>query len=194
MGALRIILTILFIPLTFGLLKNDIQTDFFEARKNTSKFAKQILFGILLVYVFSIVANIIKVSIFKQTTDAENQKAIDEILSSSVLSYIIMGIGTMFLAPIVEELVFRKSFFKIIKNDIIALLVSSFTFGILHALSTPGNFGYKLIYAIPYFASGLAFGIAYIKSDKNVTVSIAIHMINNIFATLMTSSLLTIIL
>ena len=103
-----------------------------------------------------------------------------------------MATTTVFLAPIVEELVFRKSFFAVIKNKWIALVLSSFVFGIIHALSTAGTFQTKLIYAIPYFSSGLAFGIAYIRSDKNIIVPIACHMFNNIVATLLSISLLTV--
>lgn len=125
--------------------------------------------------------------------EATNQEAIDSMFSSSPMALIILFFVIVIMAPIVEELVFRKSFFTIIKDPKLALIISSMVFGGLHVISgtlavalswIEGSATYldvilELVFIIQYSLMGLGFGIAYIKSNKNVCTTIFSHMLNN---------------
>ena len=124
---------------------------------------------------------------------ASNQEAIISMFSSSPLAIVGLFFTIVIMAPIVEELIFRKSIFTLIKDHKLALIISSLIFGGLHVISPTistiellfnGEATYldvilEFIYIIQYSLMGLGFGIAYIKSRKNVTSTIFAHMLNN---------------
>jgi len=122
---------------------------------------------------------------------SENQQSIDEILSNNY-AYLLMFPQVVLLAPFVEELIFRKSFFNLIKNKYLALAITTILFGGMHVTSTfqmliqthpfDYSFGMTLAYGIPYFTMGFVFGMIYLKSDKNIYASIACHLFNNFLA------------
>ena len=82
------------------------------------------------------------------------------------------------LAPIVEEIVYRKSIFEAIKNPAIFVVVSGIIFGFFHCLS--GDFQNIIKYAIP----GFVFGILYLY-DKNTMSNYLIHLLYNIIIILL---------
>ena len=126
-------------------------------------------------------------------SSATNQDAIDAMFNTSVLGIILLFISIVIMAPIVEELIFRKSIFKVIKDPKLALIVSTIVFGGLHVVSGTimeivlffdGSGSYlnvilEFVYIIQYSMMGLGFGIAYLKSNKNITSTIFGHMLNN---------------
>lgn len=131
---------------------------------------------------------------------SENQSTINSIFSY-LPGLLIFAPITIVIAPIVEELIFRKSFFNVFKNKWIALLISTFIFGTMHVtttyslLITKGYSVYNSLYytfgfGLSYYAMGLSFGLSYIKSDKNILVPIAIHMANNFLATVLNASII----
>ncbi|MGL4662853.1 MAG: lysostaphin resistance A-like protein [Culicoidibacterales bacterium] len=102
------------------------------------------------------------------------------------------------LAPITEELVFRqgiaeglyrftsllfKTPSKRMKDIlvVIAIVTSGLLFGFIHVMDH-GDY----IAMIPYAVSGLVYTIFYFISGRNVTVTIAIHMLSNLIATIIT--------
>ena len=130
--------------------------------------------------------------ITERKPEASNQEAIMQMFNSP-LAMFLMFFVIVIMAPIVEELIFRKSIFKLIKNQNLALIVSSLIFGSLHVISgtiiaatllLQGDGTYldvilELVFIIQYSLAGLGFGIAYIKSGKNVCSTIFSHMLNN---------------
>lgn len=90
------------------------------------------------------------------------------------------ALGTIILAPIVEELVFRGVLLNRLKlriGIIPAILVSSFLFGIGH------EFGGM----ISAFLFGICMCILYLKTD-NILIPITVHFINNLVVTLLEST------
>tara|TARA_R110000850_G_scaffold16697_1_gene51714 strand:+ start:54565 stop:55371 length:807 start_codon:yes stop_codon:yes gene_type:complete len=84
-------------------------------------------------------------------------------------------ISAIFIAPVCEELFFRKYMLSgLLKkyNTVIALSVSAICFSIIH-IETPANL-------IPTFFFGIISGLVFIKT-KNIIYSIALHLIMNIF-------------
>ena len=86
-------------------------------------------------------------------------------------------------APIAEELLFRGCLRKIIKNDLLFILVSGIGFGAWHVI------GYdqlliQYLYIIPYSAIGICLSYVYSKTN-NLTTNIGIHFLNNLIATIL---------
>lgn len=89
------------------------------------------------------------------------------------------------LAPITEELVFRRSLKNFTDNDHLYALSTGITFGLIHILSSISNPNDYLmyIYLIPYSSVGIAFGYAY-KKTNNIYGTIIVHSIHNLIALL----------
>lgn len=105
---------------------------------------------------------------------SENESAIrDEFKLYPVFTYI----SAVFLAPLLEESIFRLSFRAMIKNKIIYIITSGLIFGSLHLINT--KIDYLLpIYLISYASCGWAF--AYIMSkSNNILISTAFHFMHN---------------
>lgn len=81
------------------------------------------------------------------------------------------------VAPIFEEMVFRKALNMLIKPKWIFILVSGLGFGLLHILGSYTSI-LDFLYIIPYGAIGTAFAYLLTKT-KNITLPIIIHMIHN---------------
>lgn len=124
-----------------------------------------------------------------------NQAGLEEMQSIAPFAIIIAAV---LLAPITEELVFRQGLAeglyriltKIISSKqklmkdiamVIAILASGFLFGFIHVMSH-----HDYIAMIPYVVSGLVYTAFYFYSGRNITVTIFIHMLNNLIATIIT--------
>ena len=118
------------------------------------------------------------------TSTATNQTEIEGILKSKGLIFMFLSAG--FIGPICEELVFRKAFFSIYKTKEMGILLSSLCFGLIHVITSFGNFSFvsTILMTIPYLVSGVAFGIIYIKNDCDIMVPTIVHMLSNIISML----------
>lgn len=114
------------------------------------------------------------------TSTAENQTSIVSILSGK--GFITMFLAAGIVGPICEEIVFRKAFFDLFKKQELALIFSSLFFAMIHIVSSLGNFNFLSIFlmTMPYLFSGVAFGVMYIKNDRNLMVPTIVHMLSNI--------------
>ncbi|AWI05417.1 CPBP family intramembrane glutamic endopeptidase [Clostridium drakei] len=91
--------------------------------------------------------------------------------SNSLYSIIINGITASFIAPIVEELIFRGVILNRLKIKMgikKAVIISSILFGMIH-------YELGILSAIVF---GICMSLIYLKT-KNIFVTIAIHIINN---------------
>jgi membrane protease YdiL (CAAX protease family) len=112
-------------------------------------------------------------------SESVNQMTIVRMLNSNGVVFIV--ISAVIIGPIVEELVFRKAMFGLIKNNIIAIVVSSLIFGAIH-LTAEASIAEALINGISYFAMGLVFGFIYIKNNRNIMAPIAVHILVNLIS------------
>lgn len=132
-----------------------------------------------------------------ESVTSGNQETINNMVNSGILPFITMVFVTVIAAPIVEELVFRKSFFALSKKKGIAcILISGLIFGSIHVAESVlvqvmgliqdidgysiTNIIIEFINLISYVASGIAFGIIYKKSNYNIWVTILIHATYNL--------------
>lgn len=106
---------------------------------------------------------------------AGNEQTVQSMISS--LPWLML-INAGILAPINEEIIFRKSFKSVIKNKWFFVLVSGFVFGLMHVLGNVNSW-IDVLYIIPYGALGGAFAYAYHKTDTIFT-PISFHMFHNI--------------
>ncbi len=139
--------------------------------KKIDKSFKYYLLGLL----GMIITNIIVTNVFKGS-GAGNEKLVQEMINTLPL---LMLIDAGIIAPIIEELVFRKAFMDAFKNKWLFILLSSTIFGLLHVISIADNL-IDYLYFIPYTSLGIA--LAYMDTkENNVIPSIIMHMGHNTF-------------
>lgn len=90
--------------------------------------------------------------------------------------YIIFVI--LIYTPYVEEIIFRKSIYHIIKNKFLYVIISSLLFGLLHVIGD-GNatsIGSFFLLLIPYTYFGVILALSYLKT-KNIFIPIMCHLL-----------------
>lgn len=145
----------------------------FKKKENFNKYfdlgLKAWFIGLIGMCVFNLlIANLTPVP------EANNEVLVQEMLRES--PYLVFISATL-LAPILEEMIFRKSLSDMFKNKKVMIIASGLIFGLLHvifSLKTP----WDLLYAIPYGFLGGAFAYIMYKED-NVFIPITFHMIHN---------------
>ena len=121
------------------------------------------------------------VSMFTTNATSQNQQTIIDQLRSYP-AYIV--IVTIFIAPILEELIFRVSIYKIIgKYKWLFIILSGLIFGSMHVLGEATTL-IDYLYIIPYGIPGSFFAYTLYKSN-NSCVPISLHIIHNTFALLL---------
>ncbi len=117
------------------------------------------------------------ISIFLKNISS-NEEQVREMLYNHVFTSLI---SISIIAPISEELIFRKSLQPIIKNKWLYVFVSGFLFGFAHILTNiiSGNFVVSdLMYILPYGSLGASFALMD-HDSKTVFSSIVIHALHN---------------
>lgn len=163
------------------LLKKEIKTDFKKLKKTNSMTIFLIcLIGIICAYSSNIFGSLITM-VFGGGNTSQNQAGIELLLFSEY--GILIAIMVMFIGPIVEELVFRKSMHDILRNakcpTWLMLIISSILFGLIHVIDS-GDF----VQVFPYIFMGATLGGIEIYS-KNIYPSIFVHILLNSFSTVM---------
>ena len=164
------ILTILFIFLLFKKEIVHMWKDFYENRDKYFKKYFKYWFLILVLMAFS---NGI-ITLINKAEISNNQEAINDMFKRlPIYTYIL----SVFLAPIIEELVFRFCFMKIFNNKYLYIILSGVIFGLFHII---GSFesAYDFLFLVPYSIPGLIF--AYILYDsKNIFNTMWLHFVHN---------------
>lgn len=153
-----------------------------EFKKFIKKFKTNFLYIIIAFFSLLFILYILGLifDFFGYESNPENQKEIENMYKYYKIHVII---ASVFLAPLVEEIVYRKSVFGLI-NHKIKIFLSGFIFGLIHIISDPNlytNFSYEIWNLIPYIVPGIVLAYTYYKSD-NLLNTILIHMIYNVLA------------
>ena len=108
----------------------------------------------------------------------EIQNVMDAIAPTSFSSGVVVLIFTAFIAPVIEEIIYRHLLLRSLKpiGDTPAIILSALIFGLAH-----GNFD-QFAYA---FLSGIIFGLVAIRYDS-IIPGMVLHLINNFFVTVIT--------
>ena len=86
-------------------------------------------------------------------------------------------VAAVFIAPFLEEFVFRQGLRFCIKNNTLFIIVSGLIFGGLHVISNITGWA-DLLYLIPYSTPGFIFAYLLTKTD-NVLVPASMHFMHN---------------
>lgn len=131
------------------------------------------LIGLVVMYV----VNIIIMNIIGNV--GSNEEAVQSIITGYPIAAIFM---TTFFAPIIEELIFRKSLQDAVSVKKFFPLISGLVFGYIHVMGATNPLEYLMI--ISYGSLGYAFGVILNKTD-NIYCVIMMHMIHNGILTLL---------
>ncbi|MHA2102114.1 MAG: CPBP family glutamic-type intramembrane protease [Candidatus Hodarchaeales archaeon] len=184
-----IMLTIIFILVKFRHLKFNRQTPNKGLGLRVTILTYLVCFG--LVYVITIFYALMSInnppvsSYQVITLSAENFTLLNVVLLFTLLAV---------LAPVFEELVFRRLFIPYLESGygtIGAILISSITFGLIHTENDliNGDLSFAVIHLINAFILGLGLGFVYIAT-RNIIYPIIFHGFNNFFPPFVTQVLL----
>lgn len=156
------------------------------ANENNEKWTWSTRFQEVLKHVFFVYISLIAVntliSQFTAQSTSDNQMLIMEVFKEAPLYIVFVAV---IFAPIVEEILFRGIIYRTLrfyKFKYIALLISSFLFGVLHVYESILISRYEdLWFIFVYMAIGLFMGVIYEKSG-DILAPIALHMVYNAIA------------
>lgn len=177
----QFVLYAILLALLLRFLKHDLVFDFkrFKLIKNT--WLVIIVTGYLYVmlgnYLSSVISELLSGAFSMPISESINQIMIVRMLNSDGVIFIVLS--AVIIGPIVEELVFRKSIFGLIKNQKLALVISAVIFGAIH-LTAEASIISALINGISYFTIGAIFGYIYLKNNKNIMAPIVVHILVNL--------------
>lgn len=155
------------------LFNKKIINDFHDMKKNHQKYFKENFKYYLIGIAVMFISNIIIIFILNNGI-AANEDNIRNLLQLNPIYIFITGV---IIAPLLEELVFRQSFYNIFKNKFIFILTSGLVFGSLHVLPSMTNLT-DLLYLIPYCSLGISFAYILQRTD-NIFVTISLHFMHN---------------
>lgn len=159
--------------------------DFKALKEDWLKYAIIIIIASVLIfasgYVFEWVYDALNLN-----PDSENQEAIVESLFGK--GKVMMIIQVAIVAPIFEEIVFRKLTYGFLRetklHGVLNFILVAFLFAIIHCTSE-NFFSYEAyIYLLNYFVLSALLTGSYVLCKDNIYASILVHMINNILSLL----------
>ena len=173
-----ILFQVINVSILFFIYRNELKKEFKDFIKNYKKYfnenIKYWLFALAIMYASNLVIGMLKYKMTGSISTSANEEAIRSTLTQAPLYTFI---AASIIAPIIEELTFRKSLRNILKCNFLFILISSFIFGGLHVFSSNTTL-FDLLYLIPYCAPGVAFAVILVKTD-NIFNTISLHFIHN---------------
>lgn len=167
------------IVISVVLLRRLLLSELIDFKNNLKRSITIVLLGISGIYFANIILSIIY-SLINITGDSENQQIIETALSSPVRPVVIIMI--LVLAPILEELIFRKFLIGYFKskqlNPWIPYIISIVVFAAIHMNFTIED----LIFFPAYLVLSAVITLAYKYSGNNIYVSILVHFLNNLIS------------
>lgn len=164
---------IIYISIIIFAYKDDFKRYLDDFKKNGKKHFKlgfdYWLIGLAVMIVSNIaIGNLTPIAI------PENEQMIREAIA---MNPFIMLISSVVLAPVLEEILFRKTLFDIFKNKYVYIITSGLLFGFFHVVGVATSI-YSWLYVIPYAALGVVFAYAY-KKTNNLLTPISMHALHN---------------
>lgn len=174
---IRAIYSFLFEAIQLGiiifLLRNQLKKDLTDLKRHHKEyFSKYFKYWFLLLGLMMI-SNLL-INLATPNNMANNEESIREMFQ---LVPIYTFITSVFIAPLLEELVFRRSIRNVFSNNICFICVSGLLFGSLHVITSLTSYS-ELLYIIPYSIPGFIFAYLLLKTD-NVLVPASMHFLHN---------------
>ncbi len=159
----------------------DIKEDFSNLSKKCNnkigKLIKLVLMWFIILFISKILVALILETFIPNLSIDENTSKIYKIAD---LSFVYIAFKTMIFAVIAEELLFRESIRKIIKSDILFILISSLLYTLMNFLYADLNIMYIGIYLLLYFIPALIMSFAYIRNNDNILLIMLIKFFFNL--------------
>ncbi|MHA6253198.1 CPBP family intramembrane glutamic endopeptidase [Oceanobacillus sp. CAU 1775] len=146
------------------LMKPDMQMRAHPDAASTSGIIGWSILGVFLAFIAQAIAAVIETKILGINPGSENTMQIMDIARSNALFILVPAI----IAPILEEIIFRKIIFGSLykrMNFFLAALLSALIFGIIHMDPT---------HLLMYASMGFVFAFLYVKT-KRILVPILVH-------------------
>lgn len=148
-------------------------------KKNTQvserfQFTRALVYMVLAVCVCQILTNVTTTALFSNVFPVEA-------VQSQGKNTLVDLLFAIVVAPVVEELLFRKGFYVLLQSRYtkkVSVLITTLFFTLFH--------GYQLQGFLSCMVAGLVFLLLYEKTG-NIAYSIGAHMLCNLFATIMNS-------
>ena len=168
----NIIIELIMIFIICWVYNNEIKTAIKDIKENHMTYFKKYFTVYLLGVIIMMLSNII-ISKYGGGL-SENESAIrSEFQTYPIYTFI----SAVFLAPILEESIFRMGIKSIFKNKILYILASGLIFGGLHLIGMPIDKLFPL-YLLSYCSEGFAFAYMMSKTN-NVLVPMGFHFMHN---------------
>lgn len=171
---------IVYLLMFIGLIINDfkyLKNDLLNFKNNLFKNIIYLILGGAILYLASYLINFglskLGISMSNNQISIENML----ILGSKVITFF----SVIIFAPLVEELIYRKSIYALSNNKVVYYIVSILAFSLPHMLSTTYDLKTFVLGLIPYLFSGFVLSLIY-DHTKNIYVSTIAHIINNFIA------------
>lgn len=167
------------VALLLFFFKDEIKEEFKILKKDPINLigdnAKYYLYGFMAMAAINML-----ISVLTSIDSSDNQQLIDQIF----VSYpIYVFVSAVILAPLNEELIYRKLFKNVIKNKTLYLVMSGLFFGLVHVIYSFDSWK-DLLFIFSYGALGYTLAYIYDKS-KTIFVPIFYHSFHNLVAFLM---------
>lgn len=163
-----LLLVVLLVIIYFKELKTE-----FKSFKKNWKLNMDIAFKYWFIGLMIMCISNIAISFITNLNTSSNEQSVQTLVSAT--PYLMLFTAGI-LAPIVEELTFRKGVSKIFKNKWVYATASGLIFGLLHVIGS-GNI-VEYLYIIPYGSLGFFFALTYYET-KSIYPSIIMHAIHN---------------
>ena len=163
-----LILVLILIILYFKELKKEFKSFKKNWKLNMDTAFKYWFIGLMIMCISNIAIGLIT-----DLSTSSNEQAVQTLVSST--PYLMLFTAGI-LAPIAEELTFRKGVYKIFKNKWVYATASGLIFGLLHVIGSDNILEY--LYVIPYGSLGFFFALTYYDT-KSIYPSIIMHAIHN---------------
>jgi len=177
MSMLQYLSYVPFMIFSVYVLKDEFVNDFINFKKDPKKIFSAVAVSFAMMYVLNIVVNLVY-----QTLGVEGESANENLINDILLSdaAIPMIISVCILAPIAEEILFRKMLFGVCEKSFnmpgwLTIIVSTLVFSFIHVSDIE-----SLKYIFQYIPLAAVMCICYHMTGNNIYSSIILHAINNI--------------
>jgi hypothetical protein len=174
---------IILLPLMIYFIRQELVYDFEDVKLKRQEILIPVLLGYVMIIAGNYVAQLLS-QFLSQVLKVIPGEAVNQLTIISALQSegaVLMLISAVLLGPIVEELIFRKAIFGLIKKDHIALIVSTLVFGTIHLISE-ASITEALVNGVSYYMMGFVFGYIYLKNDRNIWIPIFVHILSNLIS------------
>jgi len=185
MSLVNIIIYLALFPGIVYILKKDVKLDLDELKEKKNAIFPAVAIGYALVIIGNVISNFISKELSNAfgilPSESVNQQIIVQALRSD--GVLLIFLSAVILGPVVEELIFRKALFGLIKHNGVALAVSSFIFGAIHLVGE-ASIQEALVNGVAYFMMGIVFGYIYLRNNRNIWIPTLVHILSNLISVL----------